>query len=145
MTVAAATGSAPVIVTARVDANCIVHSSAALNFGTYVWTGTGGEVDATANALTIACTRGAPGIKIALGTGQHASGSYRGLRSGSTTLRYQVYTSADRTVVWDMVNTVQYVPSNSQPVDIPMYGRVVTDERPRPGLYSDVLLAAVNF
>lgn len=142
---AAATHSAALVVTARVDANCVVHSASALNFGTYVWTHAGEPLDATANALTIACTRGATGVAIALGAGQHASGTYRGLSSGNATVRYQVYTSPDRTVVWDVTNTVQYVPVNSQPVDISMYGRVVANEQPPPGLYSDVLLAAVNF
>ncbi len=141
--------NATLSVTAAVAANCIVRTKAAVEFGTYNTAehARGGPLDVTAQAVSIACTKGAAGVSIGLDQGEFAHGAHRGMEggAGSAPVAYDIYTTEQRSTVWNAVNTVAYAPQSSRPVSIPLYGRIPAGQTVAPGRYADVLLAMVNF
>jgi spore coat protein U-like protein len=134
-------------VTASVPPNCVLHSPEALDFGSVPASAFGSPLDANANVLSIACTKGAQSISIALDNGQNFNGAHRNLagRGGRDLVAYEIFTSPDHSTAWNQVNTVSYVPSSDQPANVMMYGRILGNQQPQPGRYVDHLLAMVNF
>jgi len=144
----AATGTGTLTVDASVAANCVVATSANVDFGTYDTAVHlhDGPVDVTAQAVSIACTKDAPGISIALDQGENAHGTHRGMGGpGAATVAYDIYTTQQRSTVWNSVNTVAYASQTSRAVTIPLYGRIPAGQTVAPGRYTDVILAMVNF
>lgn len=139
--------SGSLTVVASVPPNCILHSPEALDFGAVPSSALRSPIDTNANVLSIACTKGAQSISIALDNGQNFTGSHRNLagRGLRDLVAYEVFTSADHSTVWNMVNTVSYVPLSDLATNVTMYGRILGGQRPRPGRYADRLLAMVNF
>ncbi len=142
-----ATNSTIFEVSAQVRANCVVRSPLGLDFGTYDPRARGSAPEAVANALSIACTKGSPGIRVALDGGESYSDSHRNLRDDANhMIGYEIYTGPDHATVWNMIQTVGYVAATSQSTAIPLYGRVLPlATKPEPGHYADTLLAMVNF
>jgi spore coat protein U-like protein len=142
-----ATNSATMRLSAQVRANCVVRSPLGLDFGTYDPHAKGAAPEAVANALSIACTKGTPGIRVALDGGESFADSHRNLRDDANhTIAYEIYTGPDHATVWNMIATVAYLPTTGQPTAIPLYGRVLAvNAKPEPGHYVDTLLAMVNF
>ena len=137
-----------IAVTAKVQSNCVLHSPLALDFGVYnPATQAGGPLDVVGSVLTVACTRGAPGVSIALDNGDAYGDSHRNLQSGNgrDLVGYEIYTDATHSTVWNMIQTVAYVPASNAATAISMYGRVLGGQKPHPGHYADTLLAMVNF
>ncbi len=146
----AASGTTTLSVTASVPANCSVGTNNAVHFGTYDTTqrAKGGPLDVTVQAVTIACTKGASGVTIGLDDGEYARGSHRAMAAsngGSDTVAYDIYTTPQRSTVWNATNTVVYTADTSRAVNLPLYGRIPAGQAVTPGRYSDVLLAMVNF
>ena len=144
----AVTTSTPLAVTASVQANCVLRSPLELNFGVYKAAERGSApLDAVGNVLWIACTKGSPSVNIALDNGQSFNGAHRNLRStnGRDLVAYEIYTSANHSSAWNLVQTLSYVALTARPSVIAMYGRVFGGQRPKAGRYSDTLLALVNF
>lgn len=142
-----ATSRANLTVTATVTANCVVTAPVALDFGTYdTSTAVGSPVDTRADALSIACTNGAPGVTIGLDQGRRYADAHRNLQStDDATVAYDVFTSPDYSTEWNLVQTVAFSSTSTQPAAIPLYGRVLPGQKPHPGRYSDSLTAVVNF
>ena len=142
-----ATNSTTLELSAQVRANCVVRSPLGIDFGTYDPHARGSAPEAVANALSIACTKGSPGVRVALDGGESYADSHRNLRDDANhTIGYEIYTGPDHATVWNMIQTVAYVPVTSQPTAIPLYGRVLPQPaKPEPGHYVDTLLAMVNF
>jgi len=141
-----ATTHATLAVTATVAADCVVTAPVALDFGSYNPATASGPPEANAEALSIVCTNGAPGVTIGLDNGRSYAGSHRNLQSGNDgTVAYEIYTSPDYATPWNLVQTVSFAPTSSQPSAIALYGRVLPGQTPRPGHYTDSLLAMVNF
>lgn len=142
-----ATNSTTFDVSAQVRANCVVRSPLGLDFGTYDPHAKGSPPETVVNALSIACTKGSPGIRVALDGGESYADSHRNLHDDTHhRIGYEIYTGPDHATVWNMINTVAYVPATSQPTAIALYGRVLTPtSKPEPGHYVDTLLAMVNF
>jgi len=135
-------------VSATVSTNCIIRSPVGLNFGTYKeFNQDGHALKGKGKVLSIACTKGSTGVRIALDDGRHFSHNHRHMLGPKRhdKVVYEIYTTAKRNVVWNKINTVSYVPVNDQPAAITMYGRVPGKQKPPPGEYSDTLVASVDF
>lgn len=140
--------TARLTVTASVAADCVVATNGSVDFGSYAVDpqARGGAVDVTAEAISVACTRNAPGVTVGLGDGKAPENGHRGMTGpGTATVAYDIYTSQERSTVWNQVNTVAYAPASNRPVLLPLYGRIPAGQSVAPGRYSDVLLAMVNF
>lgn len=137
-----------ITVTATVQANCILRSPNSLDFGHYSSAQASSRtIDANANVLSIACTKGVPGASISLDNGSNYSGTHRNLgsRDGKSLIAYEIYTSPDHSTSWTTINTLSYVPTSDAATDVPMYGRAFPGPSPHPGHYVDTVMAMVNF
>lgn len=145
--VSAKTRTTSVSVSAKVSANCLVNSPLALDLGTYGAKNVNGKaLLGKGRVLSIACTRGTPGVRIALNNGTHFSNSKRHvLGPKSKKVAYQIYTTNNLTTVWNSANTVGYTPTSSAATTIALYSKVPGGQNPPPGQYSDTLTATVNF
>lgn len=135
-----------VTVRATVNSDCTLQAPRMIDFGTYD-PGANATVDATVDALQIACTKGSPGVSIALDNGQYYTGTHRAMKSlgGTGSVFYEIYTTSSRQVIWNRSQTVTYVSAGVQPSRIQLYGRVLGSQSPAPGDYSDTLMAMLNF
>ena len=96
--------------------------------------------------LTIACTRGAAPA-IALGAGVNAAAGVRRMSDGAALLAYELYQDATRTRVWatgDGVLTTSAAPTRA-PREFPVYARIPRGQDVPAGMYSDTIVATVNF
>ena len=143
---ATTTGTLPP--SATVIAMCTISGATTLAFGTYdpVVTNRLTDLDVSPNALSIACTRGAPSVTVGLDLGLHATGSTRRMISGSDFLTYEIYTTAARTTVWNAANTVSYSSTTMAASTLPVYGRIPAGQDAAVGAsYADTITATVNF
>jgi spore coat protein U-like protein len=139
--------TASVGVSAKVSANCVVNAPLALDLGTYGSSNVNGKaLIGKGRVLSIACTRGSTGVRIALNNGTHFSNSKRHvLGPKSKKVAYQIYTTDTLNTVWNSTNTVGYAPKSSAATTIALYSKVQGGQNPPPGQYSDTLTATVNF
>ena len=143
----AGTRTTSVTISANVSANCRVNSPLALDLGTYGSANVKGTaLVGKGRVLSIACTRGSAGVRIALNNGTHFSNSKRHvLGPQSKKVAYQIYTTANLTTVWNSANTVAYSPKSSNATAIALYSKVPGGQKPPAGQYSDTLTATVDF
>lgn len=142
------TATGTVTVTGAIGANCTITGST-LAFGAYnVLSSTVTQVTGT-NALSVACTRGATAVTIALGSGNnaaHASGTTRALSNGSGNyLSYELYTSNTYATVWNASNTVSYSPTSLAATSFTVYGEIPAQQNVLFGNYTDSVQATVSF
>jgi spore coat protein U-like protein len=141
----AASATANVTVSATVANNCTI-SGGALAFGSYDPL-VAGATDG-AGTFTVACTKGASGVTIDLGTGQNYAAG-RKMTSGSATLDYQLYSDSSRTTVWGSAaggsTLAVSAPTSKAPVSYTVYGRITGGQDVAAGNYSDSIVATVNF
>lgn len=143
---AQSTAKSVVTIAANIAADCTMVSPQTVDFGTYD-PSSNSQVDVTANALQISCTKGSPGVTIGLDNGQYYTGSHRSMRSlgGSGAVYYEIYTTSSRQIIWNRTQTVTYTSLGRQPSTVQLFGRVVGSQSPSPGDYSDTLTALLNF
>jgi spore coat protein U-like protein len=139
--------TASVGVSAKVSANCLVNSPLALDLGTYGSANVDGKALVNkGRVLSIACTRGSAGVRIALNNGSHFSNSQRHvLGPKKKKVAYQIYTSDSHKTVWNSTNTVAYTTKSDAATAISLYSKVPGGQKPPPGQYSDTLTATVDF
>lgn len=134
---------------ATVIAKCTVTSPTPLDFGVYdpVVTNNVNPDDVAPNALSVSCTRGAPGVTITLDLGKNASGSTRYMSDGAShLLHYEIYTTSARTTVWNATNSVSYSSTSLAAHALPVYGRIPGGQDAYTAAsYTDTITATVNF
>jgi spore coat protein U-like protein len=145
----------PLSPSATVTSVCTIASPAALAFGPYdpVVTNntTSMPLDVALNALSVSCTRGAPGVTIGLGASGNAAScpspsGQRCLVSSGHVLNYQIYTTAGRGTIWDSANTLSHSSTSMAATLIPVYGRIPGGQDATIGAsYADSVTATVNF
>lgn len=134
--------------TATVTGKCTISAPAPFAFGAYdpVVTNRTANLDVAANSISVACTKGTPGVTISLDNGAHYLNATRNLSDGSDLLAYQLYTSAARTTVWDSTNVVSYASASMAASALPVYGRIPGGQDAAVNAsYSDSVTATVNF
>lgn len=133
---------------ATVIAKCTVTSPVALAFGTYdpVVANHTSPLDVSPNALSVACTRGAPNVTIGLDNGLHYVSPDRYLSDGTHTLQYEIYTTSGRSTVWNSTNMVSYSSISMTASALSVYGRIPGGQDAYiSASYADTVLATVNF
>lgn len=135
----AATTTANVNVTAKVDASCTM-TDASVNFGVY------NPVSATANDasgnLTVTCTKGTPAnVTLAGAAGSRVMTD----AVSSDTLPFELYTDIGRSTVWAGTTNVSATSATGTPVTVPVYGRIAAGKFVTPGTYNATVVATLNF
>ncbi|WP_052417570.1 Csu type fimbrial protein [Cellvibrio mixtus] len=124
-------------------------SLGALNFGNiYATTAPLNANTATGSgSIQLRCTPGTT-AKITIGAGLYGTGvNDRKMRLGvgTSTLNYQLYTSAARSTVWDDVTGVSILLSDDTTRTFPVYGRIPVQATPANGNYSDQVLVTLSY
>ena len=147
---ARAAGAATALdVSVTVNNSCSIIVSP-VAFGSYYPSG----VNATApldaaGSVTVSCTANAGGSRVTLGQGLYrqpgstAANPLRRMGNGAARLRYNLYSDAAHTTVWDD-NTGQKT-SKTFPEVMPVYGRIPAAQSVPPGAYADTILATISF
>jgi spore coat protein U-like protein len=153
----AATATANLNVTAQVNANCSIATTA-VAFGVYdpITAHASADLDAT-GGVTIACTKGTATINVGLGLGNNASGAVRRMSDGGTErLTYELFHPASNavgaacayTTVWGTTGanllSLTAAPSKAGRL-YSVCGRVASGQDPAAGSYTDTVVATVTF
>lgn len=149
---AAQSASSDFDVTASVVANCVIDTPSDLAFGAYEPAGANAAAPLDGDTtIEVACTRGSTGVYVGLDLGDNASGSTRRMvgQNDAETLDYELYSDAGRTLadVWgnDAVSGVSYVPVDSSPASLTVFGRVPAAQDVIVDTYQDTVTATINF
>lgn len=150
----AATDATDLTVSAQVDPNCTIETTA-VDFGTF--DPVAGQTVESAGKVSIRCTKGTI-AKIGLDRGSHDSGTSRRMSGGSSNyLAYQLFQPASNAVgavcayTTEWGNTVDtdtlnlLAAPNKAVRDYNVCGRILGTEDPAPGNYTDTVVATVNF
>jgi len=131
----------------RVEAACTVSASG-VNFGSYSVYAPGA---ATSTAtVTYNCGNHDKNIEIDLSAGSSGAFTTRTLKQGTNALNYNLYTDAALTKIWGdgtgaTDNYTKANPANSVDVNVIIYGRVPPQQDVRVGVYTDSIVATINF
>jgi spore coat protein U-like protein len=153
-TVDAAEASGSMTVKATVASSCTVGTSN-LDFGTPTSAAIqAGNVDAT-GSVSVNCTTGSP-YKVALGTGAGtgATVAVRVMTSSAgtnpvtsvSTLTYSIYTDSSHGTVWGTADSATVAGTGSGVAQsIPAYGRIISPQTVRAGVYADTVAVTVTY
>ncbi|MEY5098627.1 MAG: hypothetical protein RJA36_1346 [Pseudomonadota bacterium] len=133
------------VVHAASTKTCSVSTSGGLNLGAY-HPETGSNLDTGATTLTVTCTctgsTNSVSYNLAISAGNSGNYAARSMvKSGaSTTLGYNLYSDAGRTVVWNnttgVSGTISSCTTNST-ASHTVYGRIPVNPNAVPGSYSE--------
>jgi spore coat protein U-like protein len=128
-------------------ATCSFKSVTDVDFGTYNVFDTMPNTSGV-GSITIKC-QGGPGYAydVELSTGQSHSYTSRLMRSGANTLFYNIYTRATRSTVWGDGtggSSIQTAYKNST-TTLSIFGQIPAGQDVSNGIYTDNLIATVNF
>ena len=149
---AALTQSTNLAVGASVNMRCNVVT-ANLAFGNYMPAGNHATAPLDAvGSIGINCAAGGNNVRVLVGQGQYpATGStnaspLRQMGFGANRLAYNLYQDVNRTQVWrSQLPGLNPSPSNTYPVNLPVYGRIPPAQNVPWGTYTDSVLVTVNF
>lgn len=137
-------------VQAQVALNCTFRSAPSLNFLSYDPNGVNSTVplDQT-TTLQISCTKGAAatiGIDAGTNPGQASIGTRALVRAGQY-LGYDLYQNSTRTLLWTNsgAGLYSFVPTNSAPATLSLYGRIFAGQNAPTGIYTDTLVITINY
>ena len=150
-----------IAVTATVSAACTITTASAIAFGVYDPIGANATAGLNATGqLSVTCSKGATGLSIGLNNGAQASGTQRQmvLTGGTATdiLQYNLYLPSATTpsaactfpgtTLW--TNTVTMAIANAPSKVARLFnvcGTVTAGQDAKTGLYTDVVIATLNF
>jgi len=143
----AQTTSAQFTVQITIAGACQVNSATNMDFGTH------GVLSANTDAtsiVTVQCTNTTP-FNIALSAGSGGSGATVTNRlmtgTGGATIGYSLYRTAARDTVWGTTvgtNTLAGTGTGA-PQPFTVYGRVLPQNTPAPGVYTDTVTATISY
>ncbi|WP_144630550.1 spore coat U domain-containing protein [Bordetella genomosp. 13] len=143
------TATANMAVTLTIAANCTI-AAAPLNFGS---TGVLATPVNQTSTLTVTCTNTTPyNIGLDAGTVTGSTIAARllagtGTGNTATTVGFQLYQNAGRTVIWGNTQDTNTVPGTGTGTaqTITVYGQVAAQSTPRPDTYQTSVTATVYF
>jgi spore coat protein U-like protein len=136
----------------QIQAQCVINTTATLDFGTAGVLGgfNGNATTDQSTTLKVQCTNSTTyDVGLDAGTTGGATVSQRLLNNASTseTIKYNLYTDAGRATVWG--NTVGtdtvHVTGNGAQQTYTIYGRVPGQNTPTPGTYTDTVTVTITY
>jgi spore coat protein U domain-containing protein, fimbrial subunit CupE1/2/3/6 len=141
----AATATSTFGVTLAITAQCVINSTATLNFGS------SGVINAnhdTNSPLVVQCTNTTPyTVALDKGTTTGATITQRKLANGAATINYNLYTDSPGGTLWgDGTTGVTLAGTgNGAAQTINIFGRVPAQTTPAPGAYADTVTITVTY
>jgi spore coat protein U-like protein len=126
-------------------AACTINSASTLNFGRQG--ALSADVDQTF-PIQVRCTKTTPyNIGLDAGTGSGATVATRRMTSGAATVIYSLYSDGAHSTVWGNTigtDTVAAIASGSRQ-NHTVYGRMLPQNAPAPGVYTDTITVTVTY
>lgn len=126
--------------------SCTFSSGSSVDFGIYdVYASQANNFGV--GSIHIQCQGGGGPFKVTLSPGQSNSFAERQMRNGNMVLRYNLYTSASRSVVWGdetATSNAVHVPKNTHS-KLDIFGQIPALQDVPVGTYIDHVTAIVNF
>lgn len=145
----AATGTAALDISVSVNDACSILATPVV-FGAYYPGGVNATTPLEATgAVTVSCTSNAGASRVTLGQGGYpqpgstAANPLRRMGNGAARLRYNLYSDAARTAVWD--DDLGEKTSKTFPEVMVVYGRIPAAQSVPLGAYADSILATITF
>ena len=146
--VVAATDTQNLNVTATITNKCKLANPVDVAFGSYDPVVTNAVANLDANgSFDVKCTKGGSGV-LSISNGANFLTPDRQMSDGgSSLLKYNLYTTTGRTVIWNATNTVTYGPTaNASNFTETVYGRIPGGQVAAiAGSYSDVVVVTVTY
>jgi spore coat protein U domain-containing protein, fimbrial subunit CupE1/2/3/6 len=105
----------------------------------------------TLGQIIFRCGNNDHNVSISLDRGGEATFNPRRMLNGTSSINYNLYLDAARTIIWgDGTNGTQnFFVRNPQPnnrdISVPIYGRIPAGQGPSVGNYSNTLTVTINF
>jgi spore coat protein U-like protein len=133
-------------VSLTIAAECVINGSTALDFGSSGVINTNND---KFNTIKIQCTNSTP-YNIGLDKGLNGSSTAQRLLLNATTsetVKYNLYTTTGRTVVWGNVVPTDTVgqTGNGDEQTWTIYGRIPAQTTPTPGSYADTVTFNITY
>jgi len=136
----------------QITAECVINSTATLDFGSAgVLGGAAGTTNTDqSSTLQVQCTDTTP-YNIGLDKGQTSGGlvSQRLLFNSVTnaTIKYNLYTNNNRSTIWGNTINTDTVPAtgNGATQSYTIYGRVPPQTTPAPATYTDTITVTITY
>jgi spore coat protein U-like protein len=141
----ALTTTSPLSVQMTIQAQCVINSVDAINFGT---SGVINSNHDQTSTLKVQCTNStAYDIELNKGTTAGASIAQRKLINGSETINYNLYTDPSRTSVWGETPNTDTVGAtgNGAEQTYTIFARVSAQTTPSPNTYTDTVTVTVTY
>ncbi len=134
----------------QINAECVINSTALLDFGS---AGVLGGAAGTSNkdqssTLHVQCTNTTPyDIGLDAGTTTGALVSQRLLVNGAATINYNLFTNAGRSIIWGNTVSTDTVSAtgNGATQSYTIYGRVPPQTTPAPATYTDTVTVTITY
>jgi spore coat protein U-like protein len=127
--------------------SCAFNSGNPVNFGNYDVFALQPNISGV-GSLTVKCQGGGQSsFTVTLSAGQSNNYVLRTMKSGGNSLGYNLYISAARTLVWGDGNggsALMKVARNST-TTLSVFGKIPAGQDVAVGIYSDIIIATVNF
>lgn len=148
----AADKTAQLNVAATLSKSCVTHASTDISFGTLNF---GRQTSLSqpitvmgqknAGAIDIKCNKGVT-YQILLDGGRSGNPQARTLYNPTTqqTITYNLYTDANYQTLWDNQQGVSQIANGEENI-IAIYGKIPAQTTPFAGIYSDTVIATVNW
>jgi len=145
----AATATASLAVTARVNGACTIATTAPVGFGIYDTALVGPTL--AVGTLSVSCPTTQSGtISLSAGAnegvGSTQANPTRRMASGTNFLAYQLFTDSDRAIVWadGALNTVTHVGTGNL-ATLSVYGSLAGQQTAVTGNYADTVTATITY
>lgn len=138
------TASGSAAVTATVSSNCTVGTTA-ISFGSQGILSSNKDAQGT---LSVQCTTNLPyAVSLDGGTSGATNPTLRKMTFSTSTVTYGLYQDTARTLPWGSTTGVNTVSGTGTGLTqtLNVYGRVAPQTTPKPGTYSDTILATVTY
>jgi spore coat protein U-like protein len=158
----AASATTTIAVSATVSQGCSISTTAALAFGSYDPVGTNATAPLNATGqVSVACSKGATGLTIALNGGTHAAGAQRQMQgtTAADLLLYNLFQPPTNvaavactfpgTIPWNSTAGAGVLTLSSPPSNVArlynVCGTIPAGQDATTGSYTDTVIATLNF
>jgi spore coat protein U-like protein len=133
-------------ITSFAETRCAITSIASVDFGAYDVFSSFPNNNGV-GSITIDCKGGGANILVGLSSGQSSNYVSRLMRSGENSMKYNLYTSAARNVVWGDGtggSSTMMINKNST-TTLSVFGQIPAEQDAAVGFYTDSITTIINF
>lgn len=129
-------------VTTSVKSNCTIST---MNIAFPDYDPISGAAVTANGQVTIKCTKGAPGLTLALSGGSNYSSPDNRMTNGTDLLKYGLFQDVSLSTRWNGVTRDIPAPGATTDQSFIIYGQINSDQEASVGSYTDTVTATINY